>query len=72
MHGEKNPPALKIVKRAVDETAVSEESDKENDDGHDSEVEDLRTIVNTVEDEKENQFNSVQVDLGHFKSVQVS
>ena len=48
MHGEKNPPALKIVKRTVDETAVSEESDKENDDGQDCELEDLRTIVQST------------------------
>merc|ERR1719192_1584959 len=53
LHGEKDPPPLKIVKLVVDETAVSEGSDKENDDGHDSEVEDLRSAVNTVEDEKD-------------------
>ena len=58
------------MKLVVDETAVSEESDKENDDGQDCELEDLRTTVHTVEDENDNQFSSVHVEEEEVKETE--
>ena len=58
LHDEKEPPPLKIAKLLVEE--VDEGSDKENDDGQDSEEESLRTAVNTVEVEAHNENQPVQ------------
>merc|ERR1740129_2411099 len=60
--GEKDSPSLKRL--LVDESAVdgSEGSDKENDDGQDLELGDLRTTVNILEDDEETQAVTAKED----------